>query len=178
MPFKAKTVQKPVIAFILYRNAAIKFMNKKLNNFGFTLVELLVVIAIIGLLASVVLVALNNSRMKARDAVRKANLSQMDKGLRAYFLDNNDFPHCGPYALGVWTARSFEPVWASCLAPALKPYMASLPVDPINAYQDGLFLYYYYICYAVDASSPCTSAYLSISFETLTPNFAALSINP
>lgn len=145
---------------------------------GFTLIELLVVIAVISLLASVMLVALNTTRSKARDAARKANLNQMDKALRAYFLDNNDFPHCGPYAAGVWTSRSFEPVWTSCLAPALSQYMASLPVDPINTTSNGLFLYYYYICYAVDASSPCTSAYLSISFETITPNFAALSINP
>lgn len=48
-----------------------------MKNKGFTLIELLVVIAIIGVLSSVVLASLNNSRSKASDAGIKANLSHL-----------------------------------------------------------------------------------------------------
>lgn len=69
-------------------------MVKKLRNKnkGFTLIELLVVIAIIGLLASVVLLALNSARAKSRDAKRIADMRQLASALELYFNDNSSYP--------------------------------------------------------------------------------------
>lgn len=67
--------------------------NKKES--GFTLIELLVVISIIGLLSSLAVVSLNSARIKARDALRKADMSEMRTALGLYYMDNNRYPICG-----------------------------------------------------------------------------------
>jgi prepilin-type N-terminal cleavage/methylation domain-containing protein len=62
------------------------------NQKGFTLIELLVVIAIIGLLASVVLLALNSARSKSRDSKRLADIRQIATAWEMFFNDKNSFP--------------------------------------------------------------------------------------
>jgi prepilin-type N-terminal cleavage/methylation domain-containing protein len=61
---------------------------------GFTLIELLVVISIIGLLSTLAVVALNNARVRSRDAARMANIQQLQTALQLYYDANNtwDFP--------------------------------------------------------------------------------------
>jgi prepilin-type N-terminal cleavage/methylation domain-containing protein len=70
-------------------------MKKKYNQNGFTLIELLVVITIIGLLSSLAVVSLNSARIKARDALRKADMAQMRTAVNLYYSDYNKYPICG-----------------------------------------------------------------------------------
>ncbi len=67
--------------------------NKLVNaNKGFTLIELLVVIAIIGLLSSVILVAVYNARAKSRDAKRVSDMTRMQLGLELFNSANRGYP--------------------------------------------------------------------------------------
>lgn len=70
-------------------------MNK--TKKGFTLIELLVVIAIIGILASVVLVALNGARQKAKDTHVVADVKQIKTQIESEysFNYNNSFSAVG-----------------------------------------------------------------------------------
>lgn len=69
-----------------------KAKTKQNKAHGFTLIELLVVISIIGLLASVVLVALNSARQKSRDAKRISDMNQMSKAFELFFNTASAYP--------------------------------------------------------------------------------------
>lgn len=62
------------------------------NQTGFTLIELLVVIAILGIIASIVLVALNGTRDKAKSATAVSNQRQLQKAVELYNLDMGFYP--------------------------------------------------------------------------------------
>lgn len=61
---------------------------------GFTLIELLVVIAIVGVLAAVVLIAINPAKRlaQARDSGRKSDIGQIATGAQAYFTTQGRYP--------------------------------------------------------------------------------------
>ena len=65
---------------------------RKAGARGFTLIELLVVIAIIGILSAVVLTSLNSARVKARDARRVSDISQMQLALELDYDKNGIYP--------------------------------------------------------------------------------------
>jgi prepilin-type N-terminal cleavage/methylation domain-containing protein len=92
---------------------------------GFTLIEMMVVIAIVGFLASIILVALNNARMKGRDARRKTDIGQVRKALDLYFQDNASYP-----APANCSNASFNGVDIQLVQPIITSYISSVPDDP------------------------------------------------
>ncbi|MFH0956137.1 MAG: type II secretion system protein [Candidatus Falkowbacteria bacterium] len=83
---------------------------------GFTLIELLVVIAIIGLLSTLAVVALNNARMKSRDAKRVSDIKQIQTAVELYYNDANAYPA---------TVTSGSPIIYDTVT-----YMAEVPTNP------------------------------------------------
>ena len=65
---------------------------------GFTLIELLVVISIIGLLSSIVLSSLSDSRKKARDTARIRAVNETRTALQMYYNDKGKYPNAADYA--------------------------------------------------------------------------------
>jgi len=81
---------------------------------GFTLIELLIVIGIIGVLASIVLVAMGGARSKARDAVRQADMRQIASAMEMYY-----------------GAEGSDAYLKSAAIPGnIGTYLAAFPTDP------------------------------------------------
>ena len=59
---------------------------------GLSIIELLMVIAIIGILSTVVLASLNESRAEAHDILRISQLKEVEKALVSYYFENNTYP--------------------------------------------------------------------------------------
>jgi prepilin-type N-terminal cleavage/methylation domain-containing protein len=113
---------------------------------GFTLIELLVVIAIIGLLASIVLMALNTARAKARDARRLSDMKQIVLALNMYYDKYGYWPSrtadscCDGWDQGpCGTDNTFiQPLVDADI-------MSKVPVDPKGGSGGGCYGYNYYV---------------------------------
>lgn len=123
---------------------------------GFTLIELLVVIAIIGILASIVLVGVNRTRMRARDTKRLSEMRQIVIALEMFNTNFNRYP--GPTD-GVSDSGECVGEAVSCgasdaLEPLIDPYISEIPTDPkhncTGATCGGANTYYYFY----DPSNP------------------------
>jgi prepilin-type N-terminal cleavage/methylation domain-containing protein len=129
---------------------------KKQSQKGFTLIELLVVISIIGILSSFAVVSLNSARNKARDALRKADMTQIRTALNLYYSENNDrYPACGNWDSGAADfgasvdagSNCYNTILTTALSSGAKPYLNPMPKDPKNSTNssaiDSTYIYRY-----------------------------------
>jgi prepilin-type N-terminal cleavage/methylation domain-containing protein len=121
---------------------------KKRANKGFTLLEILLVIAAIGILAAIVLVAINPNRQIAqvRNAQRRSDINTIYKAIEQYLIDR------GSYPVGITTTKKdicntgIEEVGgaSNCsgkvdLRELVPTYIAGIPKDPIgDSYKVGI----------------------------------------
>lgn len=102
---------------------------------GFTIVELLVVIVVISILAGITIVAYNGVQGRARDTARVSDVNAIRKALEVYKSFNGSYPQ---EAGASWEYSNTTP---ATFLDDLKPYMGTVPVDPVN---DANNFYYYY----------------------------------
>jgi len=109
-------------------------VKKQKAQSGFTLLELLVVLAIIGLLASVVIIATQSARSKARDAKRAGDVRQIMNAMEQYHIANNVYPTGTLSILSFGPGTNIDNPLALDSAPNFVPqYIAFLPVSPLPA---------------------------------------------
>ena len=135
---------------------------------GFTLIELLVVIGIIALLSTLAVVALNNARLKARDAKRVADVKQIQTALELYYQEATAYPNqtaAGALALGKLTdcttaCDTISSTNGVAAAAAGTTYMGLIPGDPSGTAE----------CTAASTSA-CIASYIT---DTTTSDYEIL----
>lgn len=100
---------------------------------GFTLIELLIVMAILGVLAVVVLVAINPAEQlaRARDSGRVSAVNQLGRALSAYYTAAGAYPD---ELLGTWDDDLVASQDISSFPSAVSTTDAACSTDVVNGY--------------------------------------------
>jgi type IV pilus assembly protein PilA len=113
-------------------------MHKIQENKGFTLLEILLVIAAIGILAAIVLIAINPNRQlaQARNAIRQTDINTIQKAIDQQALDN---PPGGVYLSAITSLTTPTEICGPAggcgggyidLSSLVPTYIAAIPRDP------------------------------------------------
>lgn len=122
---------------------------------SFTLIEMLLAVSIVGVIAAIVVSAINPKRMltAAQDASRSSHAKQYQNAINQYFIDNGAYP--GTLQIGIENARpicQYSKSDAGCLSldALVSKYLATLPVDPAAASAGSAYTGFY--AYLQDAN--------------------------
>lgn len=115
------------------------FFEKKNKN-AFTLIELLIVISIIGLLGSIVFIALSRSKQKARDAKRLVEILQVQKALEGYYAQNGRYPNGDTNDCSGWDTGNLD---FPLLSGRMPGFLDARVGDPIGTGCSGYGYRYY-----------------------------------
>jgi prepilin-type N-terminal cleavage/methylation domain-containing protein len=131
---------------------------------GFTLLELLIIIAIIGVLAAIILAALGDTKLKARNSAMNSTIISYVNALELYRSQNKSLPFSNsllPFSMCVGTGYangecgdSLGPTTEnSAFAAALAPYIHPGPINIKITIDDSYYLGASYQCLL-----PCNDA--------------------
>ena len=120
------------------------FFSKKNLMYGFTLIELMIVIAIIGMLSTIILANLSNSRKQAKNSTIKNQMQSMKSEAELMYASNNgsyanvctnQATKPNPYALYSAARAQTGGTTGKCNTSA-SAYAASVPIatNPTNSF--------------------------------------------
>ena len=99
---------------------------------GFTIVELLIVIVVIGILATISVVAIGQSKAKARDSRRITDAKAIIKVLEMYYTENGEYPIANSpsaSAMNGWSSTSDMASWDALSVRVAKYAPGGLPEE-------------------------------------------------